>query len=132
MPWKTSSVMEEKLRFVFEHELQERTMTELCDRYEITRQTGYMWLRRYREAGAASLLEHSRATQEARAHRPVQRAASACGRTESRVVRGFQGLVPHRRWRAHRSADHLRRAQPVSVTRPGRREDRHGQSAGHF
>src|SRR6266478_2162926 len=61
MPWKTSSVMEEKLRFVFEHELQERTMTELCDRYEITRQTGYMWLRRYREAGAAGLLEHSRA-----------------------------------------------------------------------
>src|SRR6266852_4769498 len=61
MPWKTSSVMEEKLRFVFEHELQERTMTELCERYEITRQTGYMWLRRYREAGAAGLLEHSRA-----------------------------------------------------------------------
>ena len=53
--------MEEKLRFVFEHELQERTMTELCDRYEITRQTGYVWLRRYREAGAAGLLEHSRA-----------------------------------------------------------------------
>src|SRR6266436_9635588 len=161
MPWKTSSVMEEKLRFVFEHELQERTMTELCERYEITRQTGYMWLRRYREAGAAGLLEQSRAahrhgnqmpeeieqrvlelrqaayalgtaqaqahsgagragaqlaggqhhrsaaaarrfggaTQEARAHRPVQRAAGACGRTESRVVRGFQGLVPHRRWR---------------------------------
>src|SRR6266436_3368414 len=61
MPWKTSSVMEEKLRFVFEHELQERTMTELCDRYEITRQTGYVWLRRYREAGAAGLLEQSRA-----------------------------------------------------------------------
>src|SRR5260370_4883377 len=61
MPWKTSSVMEEKLRFVFEHELQERTMTELCDRYEITRQTGYVWLRRYREVGAAGLLEHSRA-----------------------------------------------------------------------
>src|SRR6266446_8987943 len=37
MPWKTSSVMEEKLRFVFEHELRERTMTELCERYEITR-----------------------------------------------------------------------------------------------
>src|SRR5258707_4324532 len=61
MPWKTSSVMEERLRLVFEHELQERTMTELCERYEITRQTGYVWLRRYREAGAAGLLEHSRA-----------------------------------------------------------------------
>src|SRR5579859_7130751 len=61
MPWKTSSVMEEKLRFIFEHELQERTMTELCERYEITRQTGYVWLRRYHEAGAAGLMVHSRA-----------------------------------------------------------------------
>src|SRR2546425_5773464 len=36
-------------------------MTELCQRYEITRETGYVWLRRYRAAGAAGLVEHSRA-----------------------------------------------------------------------
>jgi hypothetical protein len=35
--------MEEKLRFVFDYEWRERTMTELCERYEITRQTGYVW-----------------------------------------------------------------------------------------
>src|SRR2546425_12803632 len=58
MPWKASSVMEEKLRFVFEYESDERSMTELCQRYEITRETGYVWLRRYRAAG---LVEHSRA-----------------------------------------------------------------------
>jgi len=62
MPWKASSVMEEKLRFVFEYELDERSMTELCQRYEIARETGYVWLRRYRQAGAAGLIEHSRAT----------------------------------------------------------------------
>src|SRR5260370_336338 len=62
MPWKASSVMEEKLRFVFEYELDERSMTELCQRYEIARETGYVWLRRYRQAGAAGLTEHSRAT----------------------------------------------------------------------
>ena len=54
MPWKTSSVMEEKLRFIFEHELGERSMTEVCERYEITRQTGYVWLQHHREAGALS------------------------------------------------------------------------------
>src|SRR6266849_1272716 len=125
MPWKTSSVMEEKLRFVFEHELRERTMTELCERYEITRQTGYVWLRRYHEAGAAGVgaaagayalgtaeaqahsgarraraklacgqhhwsaaaaRRFSGATPEARAHRPVHRAAGACGRSQPRVV----------------------------------------------
>jgi hypothetical protein len=36
-------------------------MTELCERYEGTWQTGYVWLRRYREAGVAGLVEHSRA-----------------------------------------------------------------------
>jgi putative transposase len=55
--------MEEKLRFVFEYERRERTMTELCQRYEIARETGYVWLRRYRVAGAAGLAEHSRAAQ---------------------------------------------------------------------
>src|SRR5713226_6120773 len=72
MPWKTSSVMEEKLRFVFEHELQERSMTELCERYEITCQTGYVWLRRYREAGVAGLMEQSRAAHRRRNQTPEE------------------------------------------------------------
>src|SRR5579863_4817175 len=58
-----SSVMEEKLRFVFEYERDERSMTELCQRYQIARETGYVWLRRYRAAGVAGLVEQSRAVQ---------------------------------------------------------------------
>ena len=53
--------MEEKLRFVFEYELGERSMSELCQRYAIARETGYVWLRRYRHAGVDGLVEHSRA-----------------------------------------------------------------------
>jgi hypothetical protein len=30
MPWKASSVMEEKVRFVVDYERDEQTMTELC------------------------------------------------------------------------------------------------------
>ncbi len=62
MPWKTSSVMDEKLRFVYEYERDEETMVELCSRYGISRETGYVWLRRYPRAwspgpgSAASLL----------------------------------------------------------------------------
>src|SRR5258708_11172265 len=82
MPWKTSSVMEEKLRFIFEHELRERSMTELCERYEITRQTGYMWLRRHREAGAARLLEQSRAAHRHHNQMPeeIEQRCWSCGR----------------------------------------------------
>jgi len=48
MPWKTSSAMEERARFVFEYERDERTMTELCEDFGISRECGYRWLRRYR------------------------------------------------------------------------------------
>jgi putative transposase len=63
MPWKASGVMEEKLRFICEYDLREETMQELCQRYGIARETGYVWLRRYRTCGVAGLLEHSRAAQ---------------------------------------------------------------------
>jgi len=53
--------MEEKLRFVFEYEQGEGTMSELCQRYEISRETGYVWLRRHRQSGVAGLQEQSRA-----------------------------------------------------------------------
>ena len=52
--------MEEKLRFVFEYERDEQTMTELCQSFGIARETGYVWLRRYRQAGMAGLAELNR------------------------------------------------------------------------
>src|SRR5260370_31017451 len=61
MPWKASSVMEEKIRFVVEYEQDERTMSELCEVYGIARETGYVWLRRYRERGVEGLVELNRA-----------------------------------------------------------------------
>jgi len=60
MPWKASSVLEEKLRFIFEYERDEQTMTELCQSFGIARETGYVWLRRYRQSGVGGLLELNR------------------------------------------------------------------------
>jgi putative transposase len=53
MPWKAISVMEEKLRFILEYESDEYSMSELCQRYNISRETGYLTLRRYRATGIA-------------------------------------------------------------------------------
>jgi putative transposase len=61
MPWKAISVMEEKLRFILEYESDEYSMSELCQRYDISRETGYLTLRRYRTTGIAGLLPHSHA-----------------------------------------------------------------------
>ena len=53
--------MDEKLRFVFEYERDEQTMRELCAGFGISRETGYVWLRRYRQQGVDGLLELNRA-----------------------------------------------------------------------
>src|SRR5260370_387534 len=63
MRWKGSGVMEEKLRFSVEYEAGEKSMTELCQRYDIWRETGYRTLRRYRASGLGGLLPQSHAAQ---------------------------------------------------------------------
>lgn len=61
MPWDETSAMDRKLRFVADCLREEDTMTALCARYGISRETGYKWHRRYLELGPAGLEERSRA-----------------------------------------------------------------------
>src|SRR6267154_640949 len=61
MPWKASSVMDERTRFVLEQERGSHTMTELCEIYNIARETGYYWLRRYQQGGLEALQDRDRA-----------------------------------------------------------------------
>ena len=93
--------MEEKLRFVFEYELGERSVTELCQRYEISRETGYVWLRRYRAAGVAGLVERSRA---------AQRHANQTPEEIERVV--LELRQAHMRWGPRKLKHILEREEP--------------------
>jgi transposase InsO family protein len=61
MAWKASSVMDERMRFVLEVEQQERSISDLCHIYGISRETGYVWLRRYGECGMEGLRDLGRA-----------------------------------------------------------------------
>ena len=61
MPWQESCAMDERVRFIADHTCGFWTMTELCERYEISRKTGYKWLDRYRQEGPAGLVERSHA-----------------------------------------------------------------------
>jgi transposase len=56
MPWKTESVMEQRLGFVIEVHGKRETVTALCRRYEVSRKTGYKWLKRYRRLGTIAAL----------------------------------------------------------------------------
>src|SRR2546430_16852473 len=61
MPWRESCAMDERVRFIADHGCGLWTMTELCERYEVSRKTGYKWLYRYRVEGPAGLMERSHA-----------------------------------------------------------------------
>ena len=51
MPWLETAPVEQRERFVRDERLGLYSMTELCDRYGISRKTGYKWLGRFDEGG---------------------------------------------------------------------------------
>lgn len=61
MPGSQTEPMSERVRFVTLQQEGLYSMSELCQRFNISRQTGYKWLTRYKEDGLEGLKEQSRA-----------------------------------------------------------------------
>jgi putative transposase len=61
MPWLETAPMEQRERFIRDDRLALYTMTELCERYGISRKTGYKWCARFDEGGRSALGDRSRA-----------------------------------------------------------------------
>lgn len=61
MSWKKTCAIEERFQFIEDWKQKEWNFTELCDRYEVSRKTGYKWLERYQAEGLDGLQEQSRA-----------------------------------------------------------------------
>jgi putative transposase len=60
MPWRQSSPVTERLRFVQDVARAEVPFAELCRRYGISRKTGYQWWARFAEDGVKGLEDRSR------------------------------------------------------------------------
>lgn len=61
MPWTSSSVNEQRIKFVIRASQDSTNMSALCQEFNISRPTGYLWLDRYREVGSLSgVFERSR------------------------------------------------------------------------
>ena len=97
MPWKESSVMDERLRFVARL-LEGEAMTDLCVEFGISRKTGYKIYDRYKESGAEALTDRSR--------RPWRYANQLPPQLEAQIV-GLKHDKPHwgARWqpRSHQA-----------------------------
>jgi putative transposase len=59
MPWRERSPMDERMQFVADYTRQLWTITQLCDRYGISRKTGYKWIDRYEQHGSTGLTARS-------------------------------------------------------------------------
>ena len=66
MPWKETCAMTEKLKFIAAcaEGDEKESFAALCRRFGISRKTGYKWLSRYEEGGAAGLEEKERGVRE--------------------------------------------------------------------
>ena len=60
MAWKTVDVHEQRVRFVVTAAERTRPFSSLCAEFGISRPTGYLWLRRYRQAGVRGIAERTR------------------------------------------------------------------------
>jgi len=78
MPWRETSVMDERLGFVARL-LEGEGMSEVCRSFGISRKTGYKIFNRYEDDGLEALTDRSR--------RPVRYANQLPEPVEARIVR---------------------------------------------
>jgi transposase InsO family protein len=106
MPWKESSAVEERLRFVARL-IEGEAMTDLCLEFGISRKTGYKIFNRYKEEGLQALTDRSR--------RPVHYANQLPAQIEALIVR-LKREKPH--WGARKIRELLVRRLPGEVRLP--------------
>ena len=54
MGWKETCAVEERMRFVVAVQKHEELFAAVCQRFDVSRRTGYKWLARFQEEGAAA------------------------------------------------------------------------------
>jgi transposase InsO family protein len=119
MPWKESSVMDERLRFVARL-LEGEAMTDVCREFGISRKTGYKLFQRYKKDGPVALADRSR--------RPVRYANQLPGQVEGLIV-SLERDKPH--WGARKIKELLVRRLAGDIRVPATSTihavlDRHG------
>ena len=122
-----TNVLEQRQRFVRDALSGHWAMSELCERYGVSRPTGYTWLARYREGGDGALLDRSRAPQRCPHHTaPVLEARVVAARRKygwgaRKLRRRLQDEAPQIAWPSRSTMqDILARHGLVRAYRPRR------------
>ncbi len=60
MPWRGVTVSEQRQRFLEDYQLNYYSVTELAERFSISRTTAYKWINRFKQFGESGYQELSR------------------------------------------------------------------------
>ncbi len=60
MPWNEVDLMSLRKEFVLLSQQEESNISQLCKRFDISRKTGYKWIKRYKEGGVENLQDRSK------------------------------------------------------------------------
>jgi transposase len=60
MPWRETSPMDQRSRFIGDYLAGLASFTEVCARYGVSRRIGYKWVNRYEAEGPPGLRDQSR------------------------------------------------------------------------
>ena len=101
MPWKGVTVSEQRQRFLEDYRLSYYSITELAERFSVSRKTVHKWINRYKEHGQRGFHERSR-----RPH--------VCPRqTDAATVKELVALrKQHPRWGARKLLNLMQRRDP--------------------
>jgi len=101
MPWRGVTVSEQRQRFLEDYQLNYYSITELAERFGISRRTAYKWIDRYEQYGQSGYQEQSR------------RPHSCPWQTDAAIVEGLVDLrKAHPRWGPRKLLDLMHRRHP--------------------
>jgi putative transposase len=119
MPWTETVPVDERKKFVEAYRSRTWSMTELCDRFNVSRPTGYKWLHRAEAEGWVGLKDRSRAPRNCPHRTPVL--------VEEAIVGAKKD---HPLWGPGKILDYLEDQRPElclpAVSTAGELLDRHG------
>ena len=128
MPWSETGLMEQRAQFVLDALEGWTSMSELCERYGISRRVGYKWLGRYEVGGLAALEDQKRIRRKQAQATPPEIAGKLIELRQQRPTWGprklkarLQHLYPELSWPAASTIGEILRREGLVAKRARRK-----------
>lgn len=132
MPWNEQTPMDQKTQFLSEYLRGSLSFAEVCRRYEVSRKTGYKWIRRYDDEGPSGLVDrsrqphsHPRQTPEAVRAAIVEQRRRHPSWGAKKLLRVLAKAHPDIAWPSRRTASEILARQGLVRQRVPRRKPSH-------